>query len=152
MSKLEFGKHGIEGLKNDGVDETEGWASLEKVPFAGDDPENVLDRVLKKDDETNAFLAESGLADAEKLVNEAKGKMKKIFDANTNKSATETGESDTQNKEELINQIISAMTKAGEFSDSGIDISRKVDDMNRAKDKLNTYSVDVLKYLLSTYQ
>ncbi len=57
----------------------------------------------------------------------------------------------TSEKDKLINDVISAMINAGEFKDSGIDISKKMSDIEYAKRQLSTKSIDELKWALSVY-
>lgn len=57
----------------------------------------------------------------------------------------------TPEKNKLINDIISAMLNAGEFNNSGMDISQKMDDIEYAKRNLATKSLEELQWALSVY-
>lgn len=57
----------------------------------------------------------------------------------------------TPEKDKLINDIISAMLNAGEFQNSGMDISQKMDDIEYAKRNLATKSIEELQWALSVY-
>lgn len=55
-------------------------------------------------------------------------------------------------KEELVQQIISAMNKAGEMKWGDIDINERISRMNNIRNRLYIKSVEDLQTLLSTYQ
>ncbi len=63
---------------------------------------------------------------------------------------TKTNEQ-TQQREKLISDIIGAMLNAGEFHNSGLNISQKISDMRDVKRKLETKSLEELEYILSVY-
>ena len=63
----------------------------------------------------------------------------------------EQDQSMTPEKQELINDIISSMLDAGEFHDSELNISQKIDDIEYVKQNLSTKSVEELQEILSTY-
>ena len=63
---------------------------------------------------------------------------------------TKTNEQ-TQHREKLISDIIGAMLNAGEFHNSGLNISQKISDMRDVKRKLETKSLEELEYILSVY-
>lgn len=56
-----------------------------------------------------------------------------------------------EEKNKLINDIIDAMLKVGEFHDSGLDISQKMRDIEFAKKELESKSIEELKWTLSIY-
>lgn len=56
-----------------------------------------------------------------------------------------------QQKDKLISDILSAMLNVGEFHNSGLDISQKMSDLEYAKSKLQTKSLEELEYILSVY-
>lgn len=56
-----------------------------------------------------------------------------------------------EQKEKLISDILDGMLSAGEFHNSGLDISQKMSDMEYAKRKLETKSLEELEYILSVY-
>lgn len=64
---------------------------------------------------------------------------------------TITPNEQTQQKDKLISDILGAMLNAGEFHNSGLDISQKVRDLEYAKSKLQTKSLEELEYILSVY-
>lgn len=57
----------------------------------------------------------------------------------------------TPEKNKLINDIISSMLNAGEFQNSGMDISQKMNDIEYAKRNLVTKSIEELQWALSVY-
>lgn len=57
----------------------------------------------------------------------------------------------TEEKNRLINDIIDAMLNAGEFHNSGLDISQKMGDIEYAKRNLATKSVEELQWALAVY-
>lgn len=57
----------------------------------------------------------------------------------------------TEEKNRLINNIIGAMLNAGEFHNSGLDISQKMKDIEYAKKKLESKSMEELKWAISVY-
>jgi hypothetical protein len=57
----------------------------------------------------------------------------------------------TPEKDKLINDIINAMLNAGEFQNSGMDISQKMADIEYAKRNLATKSIEELQWALSVY-
>lgn len=64
---------------------------------------------------------------------------------------TITPNEQTQQKDKLISDILGAMLNAGEFHNSGLDISQKMSDLEYAKSKLQTKSLEELEYILSVY-
>ena len=64
---------------------------------------------------------------------------------------TTTPNEQTQQRDKLISDILGAMLNAGEFHNSGLDISQKMSDMEYAKSKLQTKSLEELEYILSVY-
>lgn len=56
-----------------------------------------------------------------------------------------------EEKKRLINDIIGAMLNAGEFHDSGLDISQKMRDIEYAKKKLESKSMEELEWAISVY-
>lgn len=68
-----------------------------------------------------------------------------------NNSAVVTIDSNTE-KEALIDGIISGMLNEGEFSNSGLDVVAKMNDIKYVKEKLKAKSIDELKLLLASYQ
>ncbi len=64
---------------------------------------------------------------------------------------TTTPNEQTQQRDKLISDILGAMLKAGEFHNSGLDISQKMSDMEYAKSKLQTKSLEELENILSVY-
>lgn len=66
-------------------------------------------------------------------------------------STTNVTDPQTEEKNRLINDIIGAMLNAGEFRDSGLDISQKLRDIEYAKRKFESKSIEELEWILSTY-
>lgn len=56
-----------------------------------------------------------------------------------------------EEKNRLINDIIGAMLNAGEFRDSGLDISQKMRDIEYVKKKCESKSIEELEWALSVY-
>ena len=64
-------------------------------------------------------------------------------------------EQNNENEDEkrvLIDGIINGMLNAGEFSNSGLDVVRKAEDISYVSEKLRKRSVEELKLLLASYQ
>ena len=57
----------------------------------------------------------------------------------------------SEEKERLINDIIDAMINMGEFHNSGLDINQKMKDIEYAKSKLASKSIEELEMALSLY-
>ena len=55
-------------------------------------------------------------------------------------------------KNQIINQIMTGMNNAGEFSFGDISMSERMNIMQNVKNKLNAKSMEELQMLLSTYQ
>lgn len=66
-------------------------------------------------------------------------------------SQSNVSNAQAEEKNKLINNIISAMLNAGEFHDSGLDISQKMRDIEYAKKKLESKSMEELEWALSVY-
>lgn len=67
-------------------------------------------------------------------------------------SQVEQSISNDNEKEILIDGIITGMLNEGEFHNSGLDVVRKADDIRYVKDKLKGKSLDELRLLLSSYK
>lgn len=66
-------------------------------------------------------------------------------------SQTSVPNQQTEEKNRLINNIIGAMLNAGEFHNSGLDISQKMKDIEYAKKKLESKSMEELEWAISVY-
>lgn len=66
-------------------------------------------------------------------------------------SQTSIPNQQTEEKNRLINNIIGAMLNAGEFHNSGLDISQKMKDIEYAKKKLESKSMEELEWAISVY-
>ena len=62
MSKIEFGKKGIEGVKKEGAFENDGWSSIKDMPFAGN---SIQDDMIKQANEINEMIADLPTVDDE---------------------------------------------------------------------------------------
>lgn len=58
---------------------------------------------------------------------------------------------EAQEKSKIIADIIEAMMLNGDFPSCGIDISKRLEDMDYAKSKLESKSLEELKRILSIY-
>lgn len=63
----------------------------------------------------------------------------------------ETEKENTEKKDQIINQLTKLMLDAGEFSNSGLDISAKLQDMQFIKNKLQAMDMETLKSMLLDY-
>ena len=68
------------------------------------------------------------------------------------KPATLEADDESSLKNETVNRIVSRMLDAGEFQNSGLDISQKMRDIEYAKKKLQDKTLEELRILLSTYE
>ena len=66
-------------------------------------------------------------------------------------SQTSVPNQQTEEKNRLINNIIGAMLNAGKFHNSGLDISQKMKDIEYAKKKLESKSMEELEWAISVY-
>lgn len=95
--------------------------------------------VEAKDNQGRFTGAEFTLEEFAKLVNQSSSK-------------TQSQSQQEQMKNNVIQQIISAMNEAGELSFGNISMSERMSIMQNIQNKLNNKSIDELQILLSTYQ
>ncbi len=92
------------------------------------------------DDELREFIS-----DVKKQETAPDVKVEEVTQVNNNLNE------ETQQSDKLINDILSAMLNAGEFHNSGLDITQKMSDLEYVKSKLQTKSLEELEYILSAY-
>lgn len=118
-----------------------------------------------KDNQGRFTGAEFTLEDFTKLVNQPPTKTKVEEFSQTaqvqqqqpigsinNEIQQSVQEQQKQMKDQVIDQIMGAMNKSGEFSFGDISMSERMSIMQNVQNKLNAKSMDELQMLLSTYQ
>ena len=69
----------------------------------------------------------------------------------SNINSNEIEKESAEKKDQIINQLIKLMLDAGEFSNSGLDIGAKLQDMQYIKNKLQAMDMETLKSMILDY-
>jgi len=113
MKGIEFGRSGVEGLKDEGADETKGYGSLgQEVPFAGENMTEQADRInampesidLPESEDGRGVQPETGMKneakdlrdDTQSQIESLKANIHAIFDSNSNSTSAQVPDYDSR--------------------------------------------------------
>lgn len=118
MKGIEFGRSGVEGLKDEGADETKGYGSLgQEVPFAGENMTEQADRInailesidLPEFEDGQDVQPETGIKndgvgqeaknlhdDTQSQIESLKANIHAIFDSNSNSTSAQVPDYDSK--------------------------------------------------------